>query len=367
MFTSTATGALVTGDQTTMSAGKRVTTELEASNGSTLTNPNPAGAAAATYTYDGAGRLTTAYLPGAAATYGYDVNPADANCADPDMGVNTNRTSITITPTNGTAVTTGYCYNSADQLVHTTVGATTDTGYAYDTHGNQTKDHGTTLTWDAANRLATATPASATTTAYSYDALDRVVSHTAGSTATGYAYNGYNDSAVAALDGTGNVVQQFVPLPGGVIATIQTSGILWSYPDLHGNITVATDNTGAPLNDPIAYDPWGQALSGSATLTNAAGGNILGAFGKDSKLTDTATDITILGARAYEAAEGRFLSVDPLENGCANNYVYVFGDPFSKSDLTGRFSCTANLSSRGRTGTAILLVPTLARLVACGG
>ncbi|MFF7474607.1 RHS repeat-associated core domain-containing protein [Streptomyces sp. NPDC008092] len=343
VFTSTATSTLVTGDQTTRSPGKRVTTELEAGNGNALTNPNPAGSA--TYTYDGAGRLATAYLPGATAAYGYGANPAGENCADPGMGANSNRTSITITPAGGTAVTTGYCYNSADQLVSTTVGATTDTGYAYDTHGNQTEDHGTTLTWDAANRLAAATPVSGTATEYTYDAVDRVVSHTAGRTVTGYAYNGYDDSAAAALDGNGNVVQQFVALPGGVMATIQTSGTLWSYPDLHDNITVVTDNTGTSLNDPIAYDPWGQALSGSATPANAAGGNVLGAFGKDSKLTDTGTGITVLGARAYEAAEGRFLSVDPIENGCANNYVYVFGDPFSKSDLTGRFSCTANLSS----------------------
>jgi RHS repeat-associated protein len=124
-----------------------------------------------------------------------------------------------------------------------------------------------------------------------------------------------------------------------VLATVQASGSLWSYADLHGNVTVTTDNSGSRLNDPVIYDPWGQPTAGSQTLSNAAGGNVLGAFGTNSKLTDTATGITILGARAYEAAEGRFLSVDPIEGGCANNYVYVFGDPLSKNDLTGRGIC----------------------------
>jgi RHS repeat-associated protein len=338
VFTNTAGGALVAGDQTTLSPAKRVTSELDDINGA-LTNPNPAGATSTTYTYDGAGRLVTAYLPGESASYGYGANPAADNCANPGEGANTNRTNVTITPTGGTASSTDYCYNSADQLVSSTTSAGTGSQYAYDEHGNQTEDNGTALTWDAANRLASSTTSGGSTTSYSYDALDRVVSHTAGGTTVRYAYSGFDDSAVATLDGSGNVLQQLVPLPGGVLATVQTSGTVWSYPDLHGNVTVTTDNSGKPLNGPVAYDPWGQPLSGSPTIANTAGGNVLGAFGSKGKLTDTATGITIMGARAYVAAEGRFLSVDPIEGGCANNYVYVNGDPFSKNDLTGRFSC----------------------------
>lgn len=60
-------------------------------------------------------------------------------------------------------------------------------------------------------------------------------------------------------------------------------------------------------------------------------------------MTDTALGITVLGARTYQAAEGRFLSVDPLEGGCANNYVYVYGDPLNKNDLTGQF-CTVTIN-----------------------
>lgn len=46
-----------------------------------------------------------------------------------------------------------------------------------------------------------------------------------------------------------------------------------------------------------------------------------------------------MGARAYDASEGRFTSVDPIQGGCANGYVYGFGDPFTELDLTGQASC----------------------------
>jgi RHS repeat-associated protein len=113
---------------------------------------------------------------------------------------------------------------------------------------------------------------------------------------------------------------------------------------------LTTNNAGSGLTGPVTYDPWGQPTPGSQSFNNAAGGNVLGAFGAHSKLTDTALGITILGARAYQPAEGRFLSVDPIEGGCANNYVYVFGDPLNSNDLTGQKGCTITIA-RGNNGS----------------
>jgi hypothetical protein len=45
-----------------------------------------------------------------------------------------------------------------------------------------------------------------------------------------------------------------------------------------------------------------------------------------------------MGARTYAPLRGRFLSVDPRQGGCANDYAYVFGDPINHTDLSGRTS-----------------------------
>ncbi|WP_344617325.1 RHS repeat-associated core domain-containing protein [Dactylosporangium salmoneum] len=332
-FNNTSSGALITGNQIVRSAAGRITSELQNIDGTSLTNANPAGASATDYTYDSAGRLASAYLPGAQATYGYGTNPAGDNCTSPGQGANTNRTSVTTTPTGGSASSTHYCYNGADQLVASITSAGTNSQYAYDAHGNQTNDHGTTLTWDAADRMTAAGGSG-----YTYDALDRVIAHTAGGTTVRYAYAGFTDRSAATLDASNTVVQQLVALPGGVTVTVQSSGNVWSYPDLHGHVTATASTSGVRVTGPVSYDPWGQRIAGPPT-GNANGGNTLGAFGANGKLTDDALGITILGARAYQASEGRFLSVDPVAGGCANSYVYVYGDPINSSDLSGKAAC----------------------------
>jgi RHS repeat-associated protein len=358
--TKTSGGTLITGDQSTNSLGGRITSELENINGTSLTNPNPAGDTATDYTYDPAGRLSTAYIPGAVASYGYATNPGSDGCANPGQGANTNRTSVTTTPTNGSPATVDSCYNTADQLVSTKTGVFTNGGFSYDDHGNQTMDNATTLTYDSADRLASTTISGSTTT-YTFDAVDRVIARTTGASTTHYAYEGFTDSPAATLTSTNTVVQQFIGLPGGVMVNVQTSGNIWSYPDLHGNYTVTTNNTGATQGNPATYDPWGQLTAGDAPVNNATGGSNLGAFGAAGKVTDTTTNITIMGARPYNPTEARFYTVDPILGGCANPYTYGFGDPLNHQDLTGRQDCSnadavgflAALAGLGVVGVAI--------------
>ena len=335
-------GSLVAGDTVTSTPGGRPSSEAADSNGTTLTNPNPAGQSAADYTYDGAGRLTSAYIPGGLESYGYAANPAGDNCVQPLAGANANRTQVSYTATGGAATTTDYCYNGADQLTAES-GASTSSQFAYDAHGNQTLDAGTSLTWDASDRLTNSTTAGGATTTYSYDALNRVLGETSGSTTTRYVYGGFSDSAVAAEDGSGQITAQFSPLPGGVMLTRHpTAGStgVWSYPDLHGNYTVTADATGTPTSAPTSYDPWGQLVGGTSDPQNNNAQSAFGPFGQAGKLTDTTTNITIMGARPYVAAEGRFLSVDPTNGGCANAYVFGFGNPYSNPDLSGMSSCS---------------------------
>lgn len=69
------------------------------------------------YSYDAAGRLTTAVIPHHTLTYGYGTT---TGCGNNAAGKNGNRTSFA-DDFDGTTTTVGYCYDTADRLTSTTV------------------------------------------------------------------------------------------------------------------------------------------------------------------------------------------------------------------------------------------------------
>jgi hypothetical protein len=42
------------------------------------------------------------------------------------------------------------------------------------------------------------------------------------------------------------------------------------------------------------------------------------------------------GQRVYDSSLGRFLEVDPIGGGSANDYDYAYKDPINGNDLTGQ-------------------------------
>ena len=317
-------GSVLAGDTVTRSLAGRESTETTSESGGPLT---------VAYSYDGAGRLTHAADTSGGtlvSSYSYAASPS---CPDPNAGENTNRTSVTI----GSAATS-YCYNSADQLVSSTTGGTTSTSYSYNERGDQTDDNGTTYTWDSADRAATATTGATTVTSI-YDAVDRVIqsaSTASGSSTVRYSYAGYTGSPAAVVSTSNTVLQQLVALPGGVSVTLQPSGNTWSYTNLQGDTTATASDTGALTAGPVTYDPWGTLNPGQTAPANTTGPNTFGAYAAGGKLTNTAAGTVLLGARTFNPAEARFLSVDPVNGGCANAYTYAFGDPLNSGDLTGQ-------------------------------
>jgi RHS repeat-associated protein len=295
--------------------------------------------ATASYTYDGTGRLTQTVTPTNTTSYGY---APTTGCPDNNAGANTNRTSLTTTGTG--AGTTSYCYNNADQLTSATLNSgNPNTSYNYDPQGNQTNDGGTTLTWDSANRLATTTNPAGTLTAYTYDPLDRVIQQQDGTTTTRYSYPGMTTALVAILDTNNNLIDSIVSLPGGVTVTVPAVGLAsstWSYTNLQGDTTLTATDTGAPQGNPVVYDPWGVPAPGSNPIANTpAGSPTLAAYGAAGKLTDPNNNLITMGARPFNPAEARFVTVDPIQGGCANPYTYAFGDPLNFPDLSGKAGC----------------------------
>jgi RHS repeat-associated protein len=125
----------------------------------------------------------------------------------------------------------------------------------------------------------------------------------------------------------------YVPGPGGLLLT-DTNGEA-SYPVVNAldDIVGNTDVNGAYIATPVA-DEFGKG---------AVANSRLGWLGASQRYTTHgAAGIIRMGVRLYDPSLGRFLSLDPEEGGCANDYAYVFGDPINAGDLGGAKTCAWN-------------------------
>lgn len=307
------------------------------------------------YAYDAAGRLTAAWVAGH--QYGYDLtSTASGSCpagTRVNAGLHSNRVALTDITSGGTAVTS-YCYDQADRLI-ATVGANPVTGTVHDVAGNLTAftNAGTTtyLGWDAAGRNVTAraTGVGPAELAYTRDGTDRIVRRHAvsGDTPTEvlYSHTAVGDNADLTLAADKRILTRAIALPGGVMYTARAAQTpVWDHPSVRGDLSLRTDNAGVqsgplrtytPFGDPLttagAVDPDGDPDTGPGAMDN-------GWLGQHQRPHEHAGALNLvqLGARPYSPLIGRFLAVDPVEGGSANDYDYTSADPINGRDLDGR-------------------------------
>jgi RHS repeat-associated protein len=349
------------------SDGKDVISRVGRTSAGTIVDESLGGADARpnapNYIYDAVGRLVEAYVPGHHLTYDY-TSAASATCpagTQSNAGLNTNRMRLLDQTATGTAETR-YCYDAADRLL-STEGAAALSAFTYDTDGNtagwkSADGSTTTLRWDGSDRnigTQTTGPNSALNAniAYTRDVTNRIVRRDPrdcdNNTVTRYGFSGDGDTPDLTLNADGRLTSLSLSLPGGVLYTskIGSDGTFtptFDHSSVRDDLVLTTDAAGHQVGELRTFDPYGQPLTNVGVVDtqnvpdNSPGSMDYGWLGQHQRPYEHtgALSLVQMGARPYSPLLGRFLSVDPVDGGSANDYDYVVGDPINAQDLDGR-------------------------------
>ncbi|MFO0811060.1 MAG: RHS repeat-associated core domain-containing protein [Gemmataceae bacterium] len=250
--------------------------------------------------------------------------------------------NFTTVTTDGTGQSRSY--NAQNQF--TALGSATPT---YDNNGNLLTDGTWTYTYDAWNRLVSATNGTTTVT-YGYDALGRRITETTGGTTTHLYYNQNWQVVEERVGGTAssNLRAQYVwsPVESDVLiyrdrdtnADGELDERLYAQQDAQGNVT-ALVNTSGTVVERYAYDAYGKATPYTASWGTPSGGTTQYAWQylHQGLRYDAADALYDNRMRIYSAEYMRFLQNDPIgfAAGDPDTYRYVGNGPTGHTDPSG--------------------------------
>lgn len=296
------------------------------------------------YRYDGLRRLTEAWTPAVPAS-----GPAAGGCAADPITTGLagpapywqsyrydpagNRTAD-VRHTAAGDTTRSYRYAAAtDPRPHAvTVIDTAGAGgpgldeFGYDAAGNTTTRPGQRLRWDDEGRLAEVTAANGTTS-FAYGAGgERLLRRDPTGTTL---YLGGEELRLDAATGRVSATRYYGH-GGSTVAVRTAAGLSWLAADPHGTAQVSVD--AATLTSSLRrQDPFGAPRGDQPAGWPGERGFVGG--------TTDPTGLTHLGAREYDPATGRFISVDPLldtnDPQQLNAYAYAGNNPTTMADPDG--------------------------------
>jgi RHS repeat-associated protein len=179
------------------------------------------------------------------------------------------------------------------------------------------------MTWDAEGRLETSTDAAGQTTfIYDADGNRLVRRDPAGRTL-------YLGGVEIRFAGGATASTRYYTFGGATVAMRNRAGLSWCASDHQGTSVLSVD-AGTQRATVRRQTPYG-ALRGAAVAWPTDKGFVGG--------TNDNTGLTTLGARQYDTALGRFISLDPvldlLDPQQVNGYSYGNNSPITLSDPTG--------------------------------
>ena len=253
------------------------------------------------------------------------------------------------------------------------------TAPTYDLDGNQSGDGQWTYTWDAENRLASATRTAAALAAgapyraitYSYDSQSRKISRSVATTSGGpvttgkLLYDGWN--CIAEYTGTslsktylwGLDLSGTLQGAGGVggllsINDIPTNTTHYPCYDGNGNIRKLLDATTLATTATYDYGPFGELIRATGPYAAAS------SYRFSTKPQDIDTGLLDYTTRWYRPSEGRWASRDRInESGCKNLYNFVLNNGINNADYIGYSTLTVTVNRYARTDRAIFSTVTI--------
>ncbi|WP_181905760.1 RHS repeat-associated core domain-containing protein [Microbacterium bovistercoris] len=244
----------------------------------------------------------------------------------------------------GTPTASTYSYPAAGaarphavtQVSATTGSSTVTDGYQYDASGAMTTRAGQAVTYDESGRVSSVVDGTKTEKSI-YTADGQLLLRWGGSDGASLFLG---DTVLRMVGTTTTGVRSYQV--AGISVAERTSGagggLWWLSPDPVGTVGLQI-NAATGVVTRRWMDPYGVARGGVAVWSSN--------FGYLNQPV-SATGLTQLGARAYDAGLGKFISVDPiLDTGDArqiNAYAYAINSPVSFADASGLFFRAESLS-----------------------